>query len=214
MCCCTLGPECRRAHNQTYCTLTRAHRLFLNWCTQAASGDMRRGGMLPASRGATRVRKDLHPALNFSGLFAWALKSLENNLHHLSQTRSMLQPGQSPHHAASFSSNSRRNLPRASHACQWCRAKKAKCNQQQPCSNCVKHSIDCEYGIRRRAGRKKSNYIQERAYIDTSERESAFPSPASTLMGHNRQSEGKLPRQPQEMAPPSTHKLLNFLLFA
>jgi hypothetical protein len=126
----------------------------------------------------------------------------------------MLQPEQRPHCAASSSSSGRRNLPRASHACQWCRAKKAKCNQNQPCSNCVKHSINCEYGIRRRAGRKKDNYSQERTYRDTSERESVLLSPASTITGHNRPNETKLLRQPQERAPSGTHKLLTFLLFA
>lgn len=47
----------------------------------------------------------------------------------------------------------RRNLPRASHACQRCRMKKEKCNQQHPCSNCVKHASSCIYGVRRRNGR-------------------------------------------------------------
>ncbi|ENH74716.1 Activator of stress proteins 1 [Fusarium oxysporum f. sp. cubense race 1] len=37
---------------------------------------------------------------------------------------------------------SRRNLPRASHACQRCRAKKAKCDQQQPCANCHTHGTE------------------------------------------------------------------------
>ncbi|KAI3572751.1 fungal-specific transcription factor domain-containing protein [Fusarium oxysporum f. sp. albedinis] len=48
---------------------------------------------------------------------------------------------------------SRRNLPRASHACQGCWAKKAKCDQQQPCANCVRHEWDCVYGLRRKNGR-------------------------------------------------------------
>ncbi|KAH6954597.1 fungal-specific transcription factor domain-containing protein [Fusarium avenaceum] len=51
---------------------------------------------------------------------------------------------------------SRRNLPRASHACQRCRAKKAKCDQQQPCGNCVKHSHQCTYGLRGRNGRDRN----------------------------------------------------------
>ena len=51
----------------------------------------------------------------------------------------------------------RRNLPRASHACQRCRAKKGKCNQQQPCSNCIKYATSCVYGIRRKNGRNDSN---------------------------------------------------------
>ena len=48
---------------------------------------------------------------------------------------------------------SRRNLPRASHACQRCRATKTKCDQRQPCANCIKHAKECAYGIRRRNGR-------------------------------------------------------------
>ncbi|EUC41784.1 hypothetical protein COCMIDRAFT_60969, partial [Bipolaris oryzae ATCC 44560] len=48
-----------------------------------------------------------------------------------------------------------RNCPRVSHACQRCRAKKAKCDQQQPCLNCVKHAAHCEYGIKRRSRQKK-----------------------------------------------------------
>ncbi|KAF4447809.1 Activator of stress proteins 1 [Fusarium austroafricanum] len=48
---------------------------------------------------------------------------------------------------------SRRNLPRASHACQRCRAKKEKCDQQQPCANCVKHEWHCVYGLRRKNAR-------------------------------------------------------------
>ena len=51
---------------------------------------------------------------------------------------------------------SRRNLPRASHACQRCRVKKAKCDQQQPCSNCTKHAQTCTYELRRRNIREKT----------------------------------------------------------
>jgi hypothetical protein len=142
---------------------------------------------------------------NFSDSFP---VRLENDLHHLSQPEIMLQPEQSLHNISNSSSSGRRNLPRASHACQWCRAKKAKCNQQQPCSNCVKHSIDCEYSIRRRGGRKKSSYTQERVYRDTSERESAPTSPASTVTGHTRPSESTPLEQPQGRAVSGTYKLL------
>jgi hypothetical protein len=51
---------------------------------------------------------------------------------------------------------SRRNLPRASHACQRCRVKKAKCDQRQPCANCIKHSHECTYGLRRRNARDRN----------------------------------------------------------
>jgi hypothetical protein len=40
---------------------------------------------------------------------------------------------------------SRRNLPRASQACQMCRIKKARCNQRQPCMNCIRHQFSCVY---------------------------------------------------------------------
>jgi hypothetical protein len=144
---------------------------------------------------------------NFSDSFAGLPGSLGNNIHHSSRPETMLQPEQSMHHAANSNSSGRRNLPRASHACQWCRAKKAKCNQQQPCSNCVKHSIDCEYSIRRRAGRKKSSYTQERVYRDTSERESDPTSPASNVTGHNRPNENTLLGQPQARAASGIHNL-------
>ncbi|KAK7217338.1 hypothetical protein V2G26_005341 [Clonostachys chloroleuca] len=54
---------------------------------------------------------------------------------------------------------SRRNLPRASHACQRCRVKKAKCDQRQPCANCVKHFHECTYGLRRRNGHNRNNRV-------------------------------------------------------
>jgi hypothetical protein len=40
-------------------------------------------------------------------------------------------------------------IPRASRACNMCRAKKAKCDQQTPCSFCQKHSFDCTYSSHR-----------------------------------------------------------------
>jgi len=51
---------------------------------------------------------------------------------------------------------SRRNLPRASHACQSCRLKKARCDQRTPCSNCVNHSFVCIYTAKRTAGATKN----------------------------------------------------------
>ncbi|KAF2659393.1 hypothetical protein K491DRAFT_591111 [Lophiostoma macrostomum CBS 122681] len=55
---------------------------------------------------------------------------------------------------------SRRNLPRASHACERCRTKKAKCDQRQPCANCISHAEQCVYGLRRRNGRLKNGCLQ------------------------------------------------------
>ncbi|KAH6950310.1 fungal-specific transcription factor domain-containing protein [Ilyonectria sp. MPI-CAGE-AT-0026] len=66
----------------------------------------------------------------------------------------MAEPKQRPE-----SLPSRRNLPRASHACQRCRVKKAKCDQRQPCVNCIKHSHECTYGLRRRNGRDRNNRV-------------------------------------------------------
>jgi hypothetical protein len=50
-----------------------------------------------------------------------------------------------------------RNLPRASHACQRCRLKKGRCNQQHPCSSCVRAGVSCLYGEERRKRRKRKN---------------------------------------------------------
>lgn len=47
-----------------------------------------------------------------------------------------------------------RNLPRASHACQRCREKKGRCNQQQPCSSCIRVDAICVYGEKRKKRRK------------------------------------------------------------
>ncbi|PVI03964.1 putative C6 transcription factor [Periconia macrospinosa] len=93
----------------------------------------------------------------------------------------MVQPEQSLSHAANLTPRGRRNHPRVSHACQRCRAKKAKCDQQQPCSTCVKHAADCEYGIRRRSGRKKQQPYQNQSN-DQAETPGARPSPRFTAL--------------------------------
>lgn len=62
-----------------------------------------------------------------------------------------------------------RNLPRASHACQRCRIKKGRCNQQQPCSSCVRASASCFYGEERRKRRKrKGDQLEESLEQDDS----------------------------------------------
>lgn len=50
-----------------------------------------------------------------------------------------------------------RNLPRASLACERCRAKKAKCDQRRPCSRCVHvgHEARCSYAVSRRGQRAR-----------------------------------------------------------
>jgi hypothetical protein len=50
-----------------------------------------------------------------------------------------------------------RNLPRASHACQRCRLKKGRCNQQHPCSSCIRAGASCIYGEERRKRRRKGD---------------------------------------------------------
>ncbi|KAI5227351.1 hypothetical protein E4T40_02635 [Aureobasidium subglaciale] len=50
-----------------------------------------------------------------------------------------------------------RNLPRASHACQRCRTKKGRCNQQRPCSTCVRTNSACIYGERRKTNKNRDD---------------------------------------------------------
>jgi len=99
----------------------------------------------------------------------------------------MAQPDENQSHTANLIPRARRTLPRVSHACQRCRAKKAKCDQQQPCLNCVKHAVDCEYGIRKRSGRKK-----QQAYGDTARTPNARPNPAFTNSSHIRPDDSEL----------------------
>lgn len=54
-----------------------------------------------------------------------------------------------------------RNLPRASHACQRCREKKGRCNQQQPCSSCIRVDAVCIYGEKRRKRRRIGDAMEE-----------------------------------------------------
>ena len=51
----------------------------------------------------------------------------------------------------------RRFVPRASHACETCRLKKARCDQRTPCSFCQKHSVNCVFSSRRN-GRSLSSH--------------------------------------------------------
>ncbi|KAI5204549.1 hypothetical protein E4T39_03579 [Aureobasidium subglaciale] len=60
-----------------------------------------------------------------------------------------------------------RNLPRASHACQRCRTKKGRCNQQRPCSTCVRANSACVYGERRKTNKNRDS----RSTDDTSQHE-------------------------------------------
>lgn len=54
-----------------------------------------------------------------------------------------------------------RNLPRASHACQRCREKKGRCNQQQPCSSCIRVDAVCVYGEKRKKRRRIGDAREE-----------------------------------------------------
>jgi hypothetical protein len=96
---------------------------------------------------------------------------------------------------------SRRNLPRASHACQRCRLKKAKCDQRQPCGNCTKHVQECTYGLRRRNTREKSIHNTRSVQAGLS---SPLPSPWS---GQDEPSQ----RGGLERTPLSDHLCMYFL---
>lgn len=80
---------------------------------------------------------------------------------------------------------SRRHFPRASHACQRCREKKARCNQQQPCSNCVKHACDCVYGARRKNATTGVNRVSSRD--EPSNVRHHYRHPAPVEAGHDQQ---------------------------
>lgn len=54
-----------------------------------------------------------------------------------------------------------RNLPRASHACQRCREKKGRCNQQQPCLSCIRVDAVCIYGEKRKKRRRIGDATEE-----------------------------------------------------
>ena len=56
-----------------------------------------------------------------------------------------------------------RNRPRASHACQRCRAKKAKCDQSQPCSNCVRYSSSCVFTPGNRGGSRRNTSTRDKS---------------------------------------------------
>lgn len=95
----------------------------------------------------------------------------------------------------------RRNLPRASHACEWCRTKKVRCNQQQPCSNCIKHSIHCEYGSQRRSGRKEILRIQSKAHQNTVDREDQSSPLVSARVRRDDQPVSETPARVQASVP-------------
>lgn len=114
----------------------------------------------------------------------------------------MVQPEQNLSHAANPTPRGRRNHPRVSHACQRCRAKKAKCDQQQPCLTCVKHAADCVYGIRRRSGRKK-----QQAHESNAEMPGVRPSPGFTIRRSIRPDESESREHPHETALSGTHSV-------
>ncbi|KAK5072022.1 hypothetical protein LTR51_006506 [Lithohypha guttulata] len=62
--------------------------------------------------------------------------------------------------SANSSLSSKSGIKRASTACQSCKQIKRKCDQQHPCSNCIKTGTDCIYDQaqdgRRRAARKRN----------------------------------------------------------
>ncbi|KAL2814954.1 fungal-specific transcription factor domain-containing protein [Aspergillus granulosus] len=71
---------------------------------------------------------------------------------------------------------SRRRPPRASRACETCRARKTKCDQAQPCSYCAYHTLDCVY---RNVG-STGNYAPttgRQSQLREVQRENSRPSP-------------------------------------
>ncbi|RAL12327.1 Zn(II)2Cys6 transcription factor [Aspergillus homomorphus CBS 101889] len=71
--------------------------------------------------------------------------------------------------------SSRRRPPRASRACETCRARKTKCDQAQPCSYCAYHSLDCLY---RAAGpNETASAAKRQAQIREAQRQKTRPSP-------------------------------------
>lgn len=116
--------------------------------------------------------------------------------------------------SGNHTSLSRRNLPRASHACQRCRAKKAKCDQRQPCANCIKHSHDCMYGIRKRNGQDRSSRVRSPARQEIVNRQDHFRSPASTRESQDEPLRGEALEHSHRSAPLGTYKpvLHDFLL--
>ena len=61
----------------------------------------------------------------------------------------------------------RRRLPRASQACEMCRTRKTKCDQQVPCSLCSYHDFECHYSSST-SGSKKSREAQRASSRNTS----------------------------------------------
>lgn len=92
---------------------------------------------------------------------------------------------------------SRRNLPRASHACERCRVKKAKCDQRQPCSNCVKHFQECIYGLPRQSGRNRDSAAPGLDPREADRTQLRFPTLPTTRDG------GDPPLLPRKTSEPS-----------
>jgi hypothetical protein len=56
-----------------------------------------------------------------------------------------------------------RPITRASQACEMCRLKKTRCDQQNPCSFCKKHSVNCVYSSHKN-GKSPSRYSQDERF--------------------------------------------------
>ena len=46
-----------------------------------------------------------------------------------------------------------------SHACDFCRVKKVRCMSNNPCSNCIKHGVQCNFTARRRRQTRKRDEL-------------------------------------------------------
>jgi hypothetical protein len=114
--------------------------------------------------------------------------------------------------SANAASQNRRSLPRASHACQWCRQKKAKCDQQRPCSTCIKQNVDCVYGIRRRNGRKRNVQVQSQAREDIAGGQVQSPSQRSALSTQDETTWSETAARAQDSARLGTYNLASINL--
>lgn len=74
----------------------------------------------------------------------------------------MIHLGQT-HGDSAASSSTSGYVPRASRACQMCRLKKTKCDQQNPCSYCQKHAVDCFYSSHRDGNTNEDKLRRARA---------------------------------------------------
>jgi hypothetical protein len=92
---------------------------------------------------------------------------------------------QSSERAVSDATQGPRNRPRASHACQRCRARKAKCDQSQPCSNCVRYSSACVFTPGNRGGGRRNTNARNQTSSQGPEQRTRQPDHSPLSLGTN-----------------------------